>query len=97
MEEYHTTNYKAKLEQSDKWPFVQALSNDIVNKPNNRAADVHYNNNSITFNRVHNLVIVETDWQTLTGTSMDVFWTETFEEATGHAIGKPLEWNQGNP
>ena len=58
---------------------------------------MHYNNDSATFNRVYNLLIVETDRQTLTGTSMDVFWTETFEEATGCAMGKPLGWNQGNP
>ena len=28
---------------------------------------------------------------------MDVFWTKTFKEATGHAVGKPLERNQRNP
>ena len=58
---------------------------------------MHYNNNSVIFNRVYNLVIVKTNWQTLTGISIDVFWTETFEEAIGYAIGKPLGQNQGNP
>ncbi len=28
---------------------------------------------------------------------MDIFWTETFEKAIGHAMGKPLGRNQGNP
>ena len=58
--------------------------------------DVYYNNDSVTFNRVYNLAIAETDQQTLTGISMDVFWTETFEKAIGHAMGKPLGQNQGN-
>ena len=96
MEEYHTTNYKAKLEQNNKWPPTQALGNNIVNKPNNKTANMHYNNNSVTFNRVHNLMIIETDWQILTGTSIDIFWTKTFEEATGHTAGKSLKWNQRN-
>ena len=96
MEGHYTTNYKIKLEQNDKWPPAQALGNDIVNKPNNRTGDVHYNNNSVIFNRVHNLPIVETNWQTLTGTSTDVFWTKTFKEATGRTAGMPLEWNQRN-
>ena len=59
--------------------------------------DIHYNNNSVIFNRVHNLVIVKTDQQTLTKISTDVFWTKIFEEATGRAIKKPLGRNQGNP
>ena len=54
---------------------------------------MHYNNDFVTFNRVHNLAIVKTNQQTLTGTSMDVFWTKTFEEATGCAVGKPLKQN----
>ena len=54
---------------------------------------MHYNNNSATFNRVYNLVIAETDWQTLTGIFMDVFWTKTFEKAIGHIIGKSLGQN----
>ena len=59
--------------------------------------DVYYNNDSATFNRVHNLAIAKTNWQTLTGISIDVFWTETFKKAIGHATGKPLGRNQGNP
>ena len=47
------------MEQDNKWPPAQALGNDIINKLNNRAADIHYNNNSVIFNRVHNLVIVK--------------------------------------
>ena len=74
-----------------------ALGNNIINKPNNRARDMYYNNDSATFNRVYNLMTVKTDWQTLTGTFTDVFWTKTFEEATGRATGKPLGQNQGNP
>ena len=59
--------------------------------------DIHYNNDSITFNRVYNLVIAETNWQTLTRISTDIFQTKPFEEATGRAAGKPLGQNQGNP
>ena len=58
---HYTTNCKTELEQSNKWPPAQALDNNIVNKPNNGAADVHYNNNFATFNKVHNLAIIETD------------------------------------
>jgi len=58
--------------------------------------DMYYNNDSITFNRVYNLVTIKTNWQTLIKISTDVFWTEIFKEATGCAIGKPLGRNQGN-
>src|SRR6266481_5709231 len=78
-EEHQTTNHEAESEQDDEWPPAQALGDDIIDEPNDRAADVHYNNDSATFNRVHNLATVETDRQTLTGTSTDVFRTETFE------------------
>ena len=61
LEGHYIINYKAELEQDNKWPPVQALSDNIINKLNNGAADVHYNNNSTIFNRVHNLVIVKTD------------------------------------
>ena len=54
---------------------------------------MHYNNNSATFNRVHNLVITKTNQQTLTGTFIDIFWTEIFKEVTGHTTGKSLRWN----
>ena len=87
-EGHYTTNCEAESEQGDEWPPAQALGDNIVDEPNDGAADVHYNNDSATFNRVHNLAIVETDRQTLTGTSMDVFRTETFEEATGRAARK---------
>ena len=59
MEGHYTTNYKAELKQNDKWLLTQALGNNIVNKPNNKATDIHYNNNSVIFNRVHNLTIVK--------------------------------------
>jgi len=52
---------------------------------------MYYNNNFTTFNKVYNLVIVKTNWQTLTGTFIDVFQTKTFKETTSHAIGKPLK------
>ena len=45
---------------------------------------------------MHNLAIVETNWQTLTGIFINVFWTETFEEATGRAARKSLGQNQRN-
>ncbi len=52
--------------------------------------DIYYNNNFATFNRVYNLAIAKTDWQTLTRISIDVFQTKTFKEAISHAAGKPL-------
>ena len=55
--------------------------------------DVHYNNDSATFNRVYNLAIAETDQQTLIKISIDIFQTEIFKEAIGCAIGKPLGQN----
>ncbi len=61
LEGYYITNYKVKLEQDNKWLPVQALGNNIINKLNNRAADIYYNNDSATFNRVYNLVIAETN------------------------------------
>ena len=46
---------------------------------------------------MHNLVIVKTNQQTLTGISTDVFQTKTFKEAISRAAGKPLGQNQENP
>ena len=57
---------------------------------------MHYNNDFAIFNRVYNLAIAKTDWQTLTGIFTDVFQTKIFKETTGHTIEKPLGRNQGN-
>ena len=70
--------------------IIQGLSNDIINKLNDKAREVYYNNDFVSFNRVYNLLIVETNWQTLTEIFINIFWTKTFEEAIGHTIKKPL-------
>ena len=61
LEGHYIINYKVELEQNNKWPLAQALGNNIVNELNNKAGDMHYNNDSVILNRVHNLPIVETD------------------------------------